>query len=185
MSEAVLKRLIGKFGDAVLESHSAHGDETALVLPEKVLEMALWLRDDPANAFDFMRDVTAVDYLGYSQPKRARFEVVYHLYSLTKKHALRLKVPLDGEAPTMPSLVSVWAACNWGEREVWDMYGVRFSGHPDLRRVLLYEEFEGFPLRKDYDKRRSQPRCDLLAPERDAIAEYRRWDVAKNTESAT
>jgi len=179
MSEAVLNRLASKFGEAVIETHGHVGNETAVVTREAVKEIALWLRDDADNAFDMMRDVTAVDYLGYTAAEKAtRFEVVYHLYSIAKKHSLRLKVPLQADDVVTDTLSDVWAAADWGEREAGEMYGVTFTGHHDQRKLLLYEEFEGFPLRKDYDKRKSQPRTDLLSPERDALAEYRTWDKA-------
>jgi len=97
--------------------------------------------------------VCAVDYL----PRVPRFEVVYHLYSVKKNHRVRVKVLVDGKSPSVPSLVGLWASADWMEREVWDLYGIRFDGHPDLRRILLYDEFEGHPLRKDYPKERRQP----------------------------
>ncbi len=86
-----------------------------------------------------------------------RFEVVYHLYSLTKNHRLRLKVPLPEATPAVPSLTALWAAANWYEREVWDMYGIRFDGHPNLTRILMYKGFDGHPLRKDYPVNKRQP----------------------------
>src|SRR5688500_20087172 len=94
-----------------------------------------------------LMDLTVVDYLGIQEP---RFEVVYHLYSLTKNHRLRLKIQLDEEETKVPSVLSLWKSANWMEREAWDLYGVVFEGHPDLRRILLYPQFEGHPLRKDY-----------------------------------
>jgi len=86
-----------------------------------------------------------------------RFEVVYHLYSLTHNHRLRLKVPLTAEDPTVDSVSEVWQSANWFEREVWDMFGIRFTGHPNLKRILMYEPFEGHPLRKDYPVNKRQP----------------------------
>jgi NADH-quinone oxidoreductase subunit C len=112
-----------------------------------------FLRDTPDLELDMLMDVTAVDRL----PEKPRFEVVYHLYSLAKNHRVRIKACVAEEAPEIDTLLSLWPAANWLEREVWDMYGVRFRGHPDLRRLLLYEEFEGHPLRKDYPKERRQP----------------------------
>ncbi len=111
------------------------------------------MRDDPALDFDFLMDVTAVDYLG-SVP---RFEVVYHLYSLARNHRLRLKARVPEEDPRIASVVPVWRGADWLERETYDMYGIRFEGHPDLRRIYLYEEFQGHPLRKDYPKEKRQP----------------------------
>jgi NADH-quinone oxidoreductase subunit C len=91
----------------------------------------------------------------------SRFAVVYHFYSLTHKHRLRLLVPLDEADAEVDTLTSLWAAANWLEREVWDMFGIRFRGHPDLKRILMYEEFEGHPLRKDYPVKKRQP---LIGP---------------------
>jgi NADH-quinone oxidoreductase subunit C len=102
-------------------------------------------------------DLTAVDYLG----ETPRFEVVYHLLSLKHNHRVRIKARVLESAPEIDTVISVWPAAGWMEREVWDLYGIRFRGHPDLRRILLYEEFEGHPLRKDYPKEKRQP---LIGP---------------------
>jgi NADH-quinone oxidoreductase subunit C len=102
-------------------------------------------------------DLTAVDYLG----QVPRFELVYHLLSLRHGHRVRIKARVAEEAPEIDTATPVWPAANWMEREVWDLYGIRFRGHPDPRRLLLYEEFEGHPLRKDYPKEKRQP---LIGP---------------------
>ncbi|MBN1945499.1 MAG: NADH-quinone oxidoreductase subunit C [Bradymonadales bacterium] len=171
MSKAVLERLAEKFSSEVTDTHSSCGDDTAVLKRGRLKEIALWLKDDPANRFDLFRDVTCVDYL----ERQPRFEVVYHLYSLSHRHAIRLKVPLEEVDLALDSVAEVWPAAEWGEREVFDLFGVRFVGHPFLRRIILYEEFEGHPLRKDYAKRKSQPRIELRAPERDAIDEFELW----------
>ena len=184
MSKAVLKALVDKFDSHIIDSSSRLGNETAVINRDGLKEIARWLRDDPKNNFDFLRDVTAVDYLGYQgKEDDPRFEVVYMLYSIPLKHSIRLKVPLEESDLKVDTLSDVWRAANWGEREVWDMYGIQFKGHPDLRRVLLYEEFEGHPLRKDYPKRQSQPRLDLLAPERDPRSEFKKWTDESGKES--
>ncbi len=92
----------------------------------------------------------------------ARFAVVYHFYSVTHKHRLRVVVPLEEADAELDSLTTLWAGANWLEREVWDMFGIRFQGHPDLKRILMYEEFEGYPLRKDYPVNKRQP---LIGPQ--------------------
>ncbi|MCA9564070.1 MAG: NADH-quinone oxidoreductase subunit C [Myxococcales bacterium] len=178
MSESVLKKLAGAFPEKVKSTYQNEGGNwVALVEPEALVEVAKWLRDEPSMDFDMLRDVVSLDFQGYTaRPVATRYALAYPIYSIGKKHEIVLRVELDGEEPTVPSLTPVWKAANWGEREAWDMMGIRFTGHPDLRRVLLYEEFEGHPLRKDYDKRKSQPRMDLLKPERDALAEYKKWD---------
>jgi len=119
-------------------------------------------RDAPALAFDMLMDLTAVDYLKYpGREDGPRFEVVYHLYSLAHNHRVRIKTRVDEDDAVVPSAVGLWPSANWFEREVWDMFGVRFSGHPNLMRLLLYEEFVGHPLRKDYPIDRRQP---LIGP---------------------
>ncbi|HEY0069776.1 MAG TPA: NADH-quinone oxidoreductase subunit C, partial [Chloroflexia bacterium] len=112
---------------------------------EHYVEACRFLRDTPGLEFDFLTDLTAVDYP--ARPKR--FDVVSHLYSMSLNHMLRVKVGVaDGEP--CPTITGVWKAANWEERECYDMFGVVFEGHPDLRRILLPEDWEGFPLRKDY-----------------------------------
>ena len=148
-----LRRLIEALPDAVLETHAHVGDATACIDPERVVEVARLLRDDSELEFEMLTDLTAVDYLG----QEPRFEMVYHFYSVARKQRLRIKARVPEEPAEIDSLVGVYASANWMEREVWDLYGIRFKGHPDLRRILLYEGFEGHPLRKDYPKERRQP----------------------------
>lgn len=155
MSKVALDRLLEKYKSEVISSHADHGDETAVLAPGKLVEICMFLRDDEVTSFEMLMDLTGVDLLGLREP---RFEVVYHLYSLTKRHRLRLRVPCPDEAaPSVPSVLGVWKSANWMEREAWDLYGINFPGHPDLRRVLLYPEFEGHPLRKDYEMEKRQP----------------------------
>jgi NADH-quinone oxidoreductase subunit C len=148
-----LRRLIEALPDAVLETHAHVGDATARIDPARVVEVARLLRDDSELEFEMLTDVTAVDYLG----QEPRFEMVYHFYSVARNHRLRIKARVPEEPAEIDSLVDLYASANWMEREVWDLYGIRFKGHPDLRRILLYEEFEGHPLRKDYPKEKRQP----------------------------
>ena len=150
---AVLAKLADKFGDAVVSTHSDFGDDTALVRRERIVEICTFLRDDPELLFDFAMDLTGVDYLGESP----RFEVVYHLYSSEKKRRVRIKARLHEDDPTIDSVVSVWPGLNYYEREAYDMYGIVFRNHPNLKRILLYEAFVGHPLRKDYPKAKRQP----------------------------
>ncbi len=157
LGSAVLKQLLAGQPDAVLETHAHVGDATAIVVADRIVPVMRFLRDDSQLEFDMLSDLCAVDYLG----REPRFEVVYHLYSVKRNHRLRVKVGVAEDACEVNSIVDVWPAANWLEREVWDLYGIRFRGHPDLRRLLLYEEFEGFPLRKDYPKERRQP---LIGP---------------------
>ena len=115
-------------------------------------------REAPALGFDMLTDLTAVDYLAFpGREDGPRFEVVYHLYSLRHHHRLRVKVRVEEDDALVPTAVPLWPIANWLEREVWDMFGIRFEGHPDLKRLLLYEEFVGHPLRKDYPINRRQP----------------------------
>ena len=154
----VIQRLRVAFPDAVRGEHQELGDTTVVIERDRILEVAGFLRDDRSLDFDMLVDLTAVDHLGRRDGERTpRFEVVYHLYSISKNHRLRVKLGVDPDVGEVDSVVPVWPAANWAEREVFDLYGIVFRDHPDLRRILLYEEFEGHPLRKDYPKTRRQP----------------------------
>ena len=155
MAQLVLDVLQRELPHAIVESGSYVGDEMAIVRRQHLLDALRLLRDHPELAFEMLTDLTVVDYLGQAP----RFEVVYQLYSLSKKHRVRIKCQVD-EAENecwVPSATSLWHAANWSEREAWDLYGVRFEGHPDLRRILMYDEFVGHPLRKDYPQNARQP----------------------------
>jgi NADH-quinone oxidoreductase subunit C len=160
-SDELLAALQGRFGSAVLQQQAAGGDTTVVIGRERALDVFGTLRQDAQFGFDLLVDITAVDFLG----RAPRFEVVYHLYSLAHRHRLRVKIPVAEDDCCVPSVTPVWKGANWLEREVWDMFGVRFDGHPDLRRILMYESFEGHPLRKDYPVSKRQP----LVPERDPV----------------
>ena len=152
--------LQNKFGAAILATHDFRGDETVGVKRESLIEILKTLKVDPAFDFNVLMDLTAVDYQTFGEP-RPRFEVVYHLYSLSKNHRLRVKVPVEEKDASVPSATGIWPAADWYEREIWDMFGIRFQGHPNLKRILMYEEFVGHPLRKDYPVNKRQP---LIGP---------------------
>lgn len=132
-----------QFGDAILET-AEEKLPVARVAAARLSEVVAYLKDSPGLDFDLFVSVTAVDY-------EDRFEVVYHLRSLKEGHTLVLKVPLDREDPVVPSLVPLWEGASLQEREVYDFFGIRFDGHPKLRRLFLWEEFPGYPLRKDFE----------------------------------
>ncbi|MBI4390092.1 MAG: NADH-quinone oxidoreductase subunit C [Nitrospinae bacterium] len=154
----IIDQIKAKFGSSVIDAHNFRGDQTVTVKKECVLALSRFLRDHPPLSFDFLMDLTAVDYY---KKKPARFEVVYHLYSLKHNRRMRVKVPVGEDDCIVDSLVSLWKTADWYEREVWDLYGIKFNGHPDLRRILLYEGFKGHPLRKDYPVNKRQP---LIGP---------------------
>jgi NADH-quinone oxidoreductase subunit C len=144
LDNELVKRYRARFGDALREAWSDRKQAILVVATEQLLEIAQYTRDE--EQFDLLVDLTAVDW-----PKREkRFDVVLILYSFPKQERLRIKAQVgEGQAP--PSVVSVWPTADWLEREVYDMFGIQFAGHPGLKRLLLPEEWEGFPLRKDYD----------------------------------
>lgn len=160
MSKLILDRIKGKFGDAVLETSSFRGDDVAVVTREVWRSVAEFIKSDPQCACDYFVDLSAVDNCDPGRDELDmddRFEVYVIAYSTTKKHRVRVKARLSGAHPTIPTLCPVWQGANWQEREAFDMFGIRFEGHPDLRRILMYEEFEGYPLRKDYPANKTQP----------------------------
>jgi NADH-quinone oxidoreductase subunit C len=158
MATEFIDRVKSHYNDAVIDSHNFRGDQTITVQNNALIDLFKFLRDDPDLDFKFLMDLTAVDYLNR---KDNRFEVVYHFYSLKHNDRLRVKVPVSEDDCKIDSVSSLWKTANWYEREVWDLYGIKFSHHPDMRRILLYEEFKGHPLRKDYPINKRQP---LIGP---------------------
>lgn len=185
MAKQVLDALLAKFPAAIEKTESSFGDEVAWIKKDGLVAVATWLRDDPSMAFDAPVFVTVIDRLDWrpvgasggplapvvggppppwteGQP---RFEVCYQLRSSVHRYRIRLKVAVTEQDAHCPSLATLWPAFDWQERETFDMYGIRFDGHPDLRRIFLYEEFVGHPLRRDYPKEKRQPlvrRDDLI-----------------------
>ncbi|HLH75473.1 MAG TPA: NADH-quinone oxidoreductase subunit C [Candidatus Binataceae bacterium] len=182
----LMRQVLELLGRRVIDHHAFRGDDTVTVVREDLLESAQMLRE--RLGFDFLVDVTAVDYFGQpdffsvhpevwdsaTQPVRRipesrhhvnlpprgtqpRFAVVYHLLATSTMARLRIKCRVPEADPAIDSVVGVWPGANWLERETYDLYGIDFRGHPDLRRIYLYDEFVGHPLRKDYDKRHEQP----------------------------
>ena len=161
MSEASLaERVKNKFPNLVLEAVNIHGDPMIIVKKDGIRNICTHLKNDADFQFNMLMDLTAVDYLFWEE-KALRFEIIYNLYSLPKNQRLFIKTAIAEADPTIDSVTSVWPAANWYEREVWDMFGIQFKGHPDLKRILMYEEFEGHPLRKDYPVNKRQP---LIGP---------------------
>jgi NADH-quinone oxidoreductase subunit C len=145
-SHPALARLLEWNSPAVKEVKFDRDEMTIYVDGPAIREACALLRDNPDFPFNFLADITCVDWA----PSEPRFEVVYHLLSIPKKERVRLKVRLDGASPVIESITSVWAGANYFEREIFDLFGIRFTGHPYLRRLLMPEDWEGYPLRKDY-----------------------------------
>lgn len=153
MSKKLQKALAKALGDRVVEKGTFRGDEWIVVNPKDWHAAATVAKND--LGLNFFRDLTAVDY-PEREPEAPRFEVVLRVMSLESKGSIMLKAPLEDGAE-IASLWDVWAGANWAEREVYDMFGIKFTGHPDMRRILMYDEFEGYPLRKDYPIEKTQP----------------------------
>ncbi|WP_029734028.1 NADH-quinone oxidoreductase subunit C [Deferrisoma camini] len=142
---AIVDILKGEFGDAVLGHHEFRGQTSVVVAKDRIADVATFCRDDGRLGFNMLTDLTAVD----RTPRTPRFEVIYNLYSFPHNRRLRLKAPVE-ENDTIPTVEGVWKAANWLEREVYDLFGIVFDGHSDLRRILLWDGYVGHPLRKDY-----------------------------------
>ena len=156
-----IDKLKERFGADLLETHEARGEETIVIAPDRVLDVMKALRDEPGFEFNMLSDLTAVDW----PDRKPRFDVIYHLNSLTLHHRLRVKVRTDAPAGWVNSVTSIWKGADWLERECFDMFGVEFHNHGDLRRILLYDSFQGHPLRKDYNYQHRQP----IVPETDPV----------------
>ncbi|OGU28966.1 MAG: hypothetical protein A2X67_11875 [Ignavibacteria bacterium GWA2_55_11] len=144
MNEQVLQLLQGRFGP--LESSEFRDELTVVVPKEKIVEVCLFLKEHPDCRFNLLSDLCGIDM--YTPV--ARFGVIYNLFSIPRNHRIRLKTFAEESDPVVPTVSGVWATANWHERETFDMFGIRFAGHPDLRRMYLPDEFEYYPLRKDF-----------------------------------
>ena len=143
-AQAIFDTLKGKFGDAVVELQSeGFSPAFVVVAPAAVKEVSRFLKEDPNLSFDVLMCLSGVDY-------KEKYAVAYHLHSLKNRHAIGMKVFLPRETPSLPTVDDVWPAANFQEREVFDLFGIAFEGSKDLRRILLPEDWEGHPLRKDY-----------------------------------
>jgi NADH-quinone oxidoreductase subunit C len=162
MSIEAVERIKAKFHEAVEEAHSQAGDDTVRVTCDSWLSVLKFLRK--ILGFDLFVDLTAVDYLAREEGL-PRFEVVVHLRNMATGKRIRVKARLPESDPSIQSLSSIWKGANWFERECHEMYGILFKDSPDLRHLLLYAEFQGYPLRKDYPIDKRQPRIPLLASE--------------------
>ena len=142
----IARALESQFPAAVVELKAFRDQVTVTVNRDSIGEVCRWLRDDPSLEMNYLSDLCAVDY-----PKsELRFEVVYNLYSLTHRHRIRVKARLPEDDLVIDSVTSVWRAADWFEREAFDLFGIEFKDHPDLRRLLLPDNWRGYPLRKDY-----------------------------------
>ncbi len=141
------ERLKARFGDAIGPLSEPKIDASCTVKAQALVDVCRFLKAEPGLEIDFLEDETAVDW-----PKRNVIEVVYHLLSYKHRHGIVLKVEADRAAPSVPSVEDVWKTANWFEREIYDLFGVDFPGHPDLRRIMLPDDWVGHPLRKDYQE---------------------------------
>ena len=141
----IVEILKAEFGDAVLDHGEFRGQVSVVVDKDRIVDVCTFCRDDDRLRFNMLTDLTAVDRM----PRKPRFEVVYNLYSFPHNRRLRLKAPVE-ENDTLSTVEGVWKAANWLEREVYDLFGIVFDGHPDLRRILLWDGYVGHPLRKDF-----------------------------------
>jgi NADH-quinone oxidoreductase subunit C len=162
-AKAVYAKLEQKFPGKVNGYRGDVFDPFLMVDPGAVVDVSRFLRDEPDLKFEILSDLTALDF-----PKEEKLQVVYHLYSYTFRHQIVLKVDLPREEPRIATLENVWKVANWFEREVFDLFGVVFEGHGDLRRILLPEDWVGYPLRKDYVE---QEEYDGISTERAALVE--------------
>ena len=165
----LLTKLESQFAEKILASSQIDSNEIEIrVAAESLIEVVTALKEDPELAFDVLINVTAVDYMDsnfMSRPVTERFDLVYNFLSVDKLCRLRLKLAVSETQAEVSTLTGLYESANFMEREVWDMYGIKFKDHPDLRRILMYDEFEGHPLRKDYPVQGKQPRIEMRHPE--------------------
>lgn len=160
-ADVPLQQILHRFDSRIHVDKMVTDTPCVIVGPDDLVELCFYLRDDEVLQFDFMADICGVDFL----PDTPRYQLVYQLYSIPKNWRLRIKCPLN-DPPVAPTITPVWTTANWHEREAWDMYGINFKGHPDLRRIYMWEEYDGFPMRRDYPLRGYKDDLNPLGPEK-------------------
>ena len=170
----IAARVNERFGARILANYAFRGQCAVTVAPETLRDLLVFLRDDVDIDCDWLMDVAGVDYLTYGDEdeREWRFEVAYQMYSMAKNHRFRVKVAVRDERVEVPTVWDLWNIANWEEREVWDMFGIRFTGHPNLRRILCHDEFVGHALRKDYPINKRQK---LSQPSEIILCEKVEW----------
>ena len=146
----IAKLIEEQFAGQVLGTTMYAGQVGVMIKKDKIKDICQYLHDEPGLKMDHLADLTAVDYSRYPGDNGPRFEVVYNLISTEYRHRIRLKVRVPEEDPRIDTVSAVWHTANWNERETFDLMGIKFDGHPDLRRILLPDDWEGHPLRKEY-----------------------------------
>ncbi len=159
MNPNAVAQLQESYSTDILSCETYRGEVTVRVNPDVILPFCQFLRDDETLQMQMLIDLTAVDYL--DSKRTPRFDMVYHFHSLKFQHRLRVKAGVSKEDCQIDSLSSLWACADWYERECYDMYGIIFKNHPNLERLLMYDGFEGYPLRKDYPVGKQQPLVEL------------------------
>ena len=147
-SEEIVKKVKTDQGESIHSSEVNLGDSVLFLGPERIHDIAEYLKNDPDLNFDYLSNITGADYL--NEEREPRFEVVYELHSIEKNHSIRIRVGLDEEDPTIPTVSDLWKGALYPERELFDMFGFNIKGHSNLSRLIMPEEWEGNPLRKDY-----------------------------------
>ena len=148
MNEQAIEKVKEHFGTEILKTEEIARQTIIYVKPERILEILRMLRDDSLCAFNYLQDITCLDYM--NQGMSERFCVVYNLYSFNHNSSIRIKAFVSENNPKINSVSSLWASADWAEREVYDMYGIEFLNHPNLKRILMPDDYHGYPLRKDY-----------------------------------
>lgn len=150
------EQIKSRFPNVVLDAFDNKGDQMIVIKKEGIKDICFALKNDSEFQFNVLMDLSAVDYLHWEE-KECRFEVIYNLYSISKNRRLFIKALVKESEPEIDSVAGTWPSADWYEREAWDMFGIRFKGHPNLKRILMYEEFKGHALRKDYPYNKRQP----------------------------
>lgn len=173
MEQAEISRKVqAQFGARIVEAGQFQGQHWVVVRPADLVEVLHFLRDQADLGMNMLMDVGGVDYQGHPDEKDWRFEIAYQMYSMTHNHRFRVKCAVEDESVTVPSVWQSWRGANWMEREIYDQFGIGFTGHPNLRRILNHDDFEGHPLRKDYPINRRQK---LARPTENLLTDDPEW----------